>query len=409
MTITPALRTRRMRRTAICVLAAALALPLSACGGTDEAAPAATGAPGATTAPSADTTPVKIGVLLPYTGAFGLYGKPMEAALRARVAAAGGTVDGHPIELIFEDEATDAGTAVTKATKLVEKDKVAAVVCCATGAATLAVGPVLAERSIPQVGPIPNPSGLSKFSTAAVAGPTAGHDATKLGEYAATTLGHKTAIVVASDFSYGHEVAEGFAKGFTDKGGKVVKEIFAPLGTTDFGSYLSQIGDADVTFGGFAGADAIKFVQQYDKFGVKKRIPLIGHGPLLTELVLKQIGDAAVDVGAAFYYSSSLDNAANKEFLAAMKATGAPIIPSHFTAGAWATGSVLLDAIHRAGADVTDGKAFAKALRSTKIEAPWGPLEFDQNTGYVIAPTYYYTVAKAADGTLSHKIVDEIP
>ena len=98
---------------------------------------------------------------------------------------------------------------------------------------------------------------------------------------------------------------------------------------------ISQIGDADVTFGGFAGADAIKFVQQYDKFGVKKRIPLIGHGPLLTELVLKQIGDAAVDVGAAFYYSSSLDNAANKEFLAAMKATGAPIIPSHQRRSTW--------------------------------------------------------------------------
>ncbi len=268
---------------------------------------------------------------------------------------------------------------------------------------------MLAERSIPQLGPIPNPAGLSKYPTAAVAAPTAAHDATKLGEYAATTLGHKTAVVVASDFPTATRWPTASRRDSPGPAGTVVKEVYAPLGTSDFGSYLSQIADADVTFAGFAGADAIKFVQQYDKFGVKARIPLIGHGPLLTELVLKQIGDPAIDVGAAFYYSSSLDNAANQEFIAALKATGKPIIASHFTAGAWASGGVLLDAIKRAGASVNDGAAFAAAIRATKIEAPWGTLEFDKDTGYAIAPTYYYTVTKGADGTLKHEIVDQIP
>ncbi|MEO7126607.1 MAG: ABC transporter substrate-binding protein [Nakamurella sp.] len=400
-----------LRRGAVFVAAATLVLSLAACGSSNEGTSAEGSSSEASSSSEGDSTggPIKIGVLLPYTGAFGLYGKPMEAALRARLDAADNSVGGRKIELIFEDEATDPGIAVTKATKLVEKDGVAAVICCASGSGTLAVGPVLSERSIPQLGPIPNPAGLSKYPTAAVAAPTAAHDATKLGEYAATTLGYKTAVIAASDFSYGHEVADGFKEGFTGNGGTIVKEVYAPLGTTDFGSYLTQIDGADVTFAGFAGADAIKFVQQYDKFGVKDRIPLIGHGPLLTELVLKQIGDAAVGVGAAFYYSSSLDNPANKEFLAALKATGKPIIASHFTAGAWASGGVLLDAIKRVGDKVTDGAAFAAAIRSTKIEAPWGTLEFDQKTGYAIAPTYYYTVKKNADGALVHEIVGQIP
>jgi branched-chain amino acid transport system substrate-binding protein len=356
---------------------------------------------------AAGDEPIKIGVLLPYTGPFGLYGKPMEVALRARFDQANNKVDGHPVQLVFEDEATDAGTAVSKATKLIDSDHVSAVVCCATGAATLAVGPILAERGIPQLGPIPNPSGLSKYPTAAVAAPTAGHDATVLGRYAATSLGYKSAVVVASDFAYGHEVADGFTAGFTKAGGHVVKTIVAPLGTNDFGSYLSQVGDADVTFGGFAGADAIRFVQQYDSFGLKSRIPLIGHGPMLTELVLNQIGDAAIGVGAGFYYSSTLDNPANKEFLAAMAATSQKIVPSHFTAGAWATGGVLLDAIHRAGDQATDGKVLAKAIRTSHIEAPWGPLRFDPKTGYALAPTYFYVVTKDG-GQLHHKIVDTI-
>ncbi|HEX6023403.1 MAG TPA: ABC transporter substrate-binding protein, partial [Solirubrobacter sp.] len=295
--------------------------------------------------------------------------------------------------------------AVTKVTKLLDQDGVSAVVCCATGAATLAVAPILAERKIPQLGPIPNPSGLSKYPTAAVAAPTAAHDAEALGRYAASKLGYKTAAIVASDFAYGQEVAASFKKGFESQGGKVESTTMAPLGTQDFGSYLTKIASPDVVFGGFAGADAVGFVKQYRKFGVKA--PLIGHGPLVTELVLNAIGPDGVGVGAGFYYSSQLDNEENKAFIEAMKATP-KFVPSHFTAGAWATGSVLLDAIKRAGDEATDGEALAKAIRATDIPAPWGELKFDPKTGYAIAPTYFYEV-KEQGGALQHQIDGEIP
>jgi branched-chain amino acid transport system substrate-binding protein len=387
---------RRGRRTLLGVVAVAAASSiLAGCGGA------------AVSGSDSSDKPVKVGVLLPYTGPFGLYGAPMEAAIKARFQLDGNQADGREVQLIFEDEATDPATAVSKANKLVDQDGVSAVVCCATGAATLAVGPILAERGIPQLGPIPNPDGLSEFKTAAVAAPTAAYDAGQLGDYAATGLGHKTAVIIASDFAYGHEVSAAFNEEFTAAGGKVVKEVLAPLGTNDFASYLSQLPDADVVFAGFAGADAVRFVQQYDKFGVKKRTPLIGHGPLVTELVLNQIGPSAVDVGAAFYYSSTLDNPENELFIDTMKKANAEFVPSHFTAGAWASGSVLLDAIAEAGDEATDTEVLAAAIRGAHVDAPWGPLEFDPETGYAIAPTYFYTVT-SADGGLSHKIVDEI-
>jgi branched-chain amino acid transport system substrate-binding protein len=374
----------------------------AACGGSGDG-----GADAAAAGNSKDAGPIKIGIINSYTGAFGLYGKPMEAALRASLAKAGNQAGGRQVELVFEDDATDASTAVSKANKLVDQDKVSAVVCCANGASTLAVGAVLAERSIPQIGPIPNPSGLSKYKTAAVAAPTAGHDATLLGKHAASGLGYKTAVVVASDFSYGHEIAEGFTSGFKDEGGSVTKSVYAPLNTQDFGSYLSNLPKADVVFAGFAGADAIRFVKQYKQFAGANGAPLIGHGPLVTELVLKAIGPSAVGVGAGFFYSSSLDNAANKEFIDTMKTKiGAAFIPSHFTAGAWAVGEVLTDAVGRTGGDVSDGQKLADAIRATKLDAPWGPLEFDQKTGYAIAPTYFYVVD--AEGGLHHKILATI-
>lgn len=400
----PTPRTRRSGRrrlsarsvTLVCVLALT-AVATAACGDS----PASGG-------DSSDNAPVKIGVLLPYTGPFGLYGKPMEAALRARFAVDDDMAGGREVELVFEDEATDPATAVSKANKLLDEDGVSAIVCCATGAATLAVGPILAERGIPQLGPIPNPDGLKEFDTAAVAAPTAGHDAEKLGAYAAQELGFATAVVVASDFAYGHEVAAAFEKGFTDAGGKVAEQVLAPLGTADFASYLSQLPDADVTFAGFAGADAVRFVQQYEQFGVKDRMPLVGHGPLVTELVLNQIGPSADGVGAGFYYSSTLENDENARFIETMREASDEFVPSHFTAGAWASGSVLLSAIEAAGEDATDGRALADAIRGTAVDAPWGRLEFDSETGYAVAPTYYYTVVDEG-GSLSHSVVGEMP
>jgi branched-chain amino acid transport system substrate-binding protein len=390
-------RSSTLRRlTAGIAFLAAAALTLTGCGNS------------AASEQDSSDKPLKIGVLLPYTGPFGPYGKPMEAALRARLAEDDNEVDGRKVELVFEDEATDPATAVSKANKLVDQDQVSVIVCCATGAATLAVGPILAERKIPQLGPIPNPDGLSEFKTAAVAAPTAGHDAGKLGTYAATSLGYQTAVIVASDFAYGHEVADNFKAEFEAAGGKVVTDVYAPLGTTDFASYLSQLPDADVTFAGFAGADAVKFVQQYDQFGIKDKMPLIGHGPLVTELVLNAIGPAAVGVGAGFYYSSTLDNAENAHFIDTMKGIDPKFVPSHFTAGAWASGSVLIDAIKRAGDDADNGEDLAAAIRETKIDAPWGPLEFDPETGYAIAPTYFYTVVDDG-GALKHEVVGEMP
>src|SRR5690606_741459 len=67
---------------------------------------------------------VKIGVLFPYTGTFGIYGPNLEAAIKTRLAEADVVSSEYKIELIIEDDATDAKTAVTKATKMIEEDGV---------------------------------------------------------------------------------------------------------------------------------------------------------------------------------------------------------------------------------------------------------------------------------------------
>lgn len=385
-------------------------LVMAACGSDDgDDATADTGSSD-TSAPADDEgsgEPVKIGVLLPYTGTFGIYGAQMETALRTRLEQDDAKAAAHPIELVFEDDATDAGTAVTKATKMIEQDGVKIVICCAGSASTLAVAPILAEAGIPQVAPIPGASDLQKFDTASSAAPTAAADAEKLGTYAFEGLNYKTASLIISDYSYGREVGDAFTKGFTDAGGKVLESLYTPLGTQDFGSLLSSVPDADVLLGAFAGADALRFVRQYDEFGVKDRMPLIGHGPIITELVLQEEGDAALGVSAGFYYSSGIDLPENTRFMEALAKADPKLHPSHATSAAWAVGSLLMDVIDRLDGDLDDGEAVATAIHETEIDVPWGTLKFDPKTHFAVAPTYFYTVVREGD-VLKHQIKDTI-
>lgn len=349
---------------------------------------------------------VTVGVISSYTGPFGIYGAPMELAMNLRLEADDNKAGDRRVKVVYEDDATDPAVAVQKATKLIEESGASVVVCCVNAASTFAVAPLLADAGIPQIVPIANPLGLDKNPNGFVAGPSVNYDAERLGTYAVKKLGHKTAVVMGMDMAYGKAVTEAFTKGFTDAGGEVVKTQLTPFGTKDFGSFLSSVPDADAVFGGYAGADAISFVTQYAQFGLKERMPLLGHGPLITELVLNAEGPAAEGITAAFYYSSQLDNAENEAFMTAVRAADPKIAPSHFTAGSWATGTILLTAIEAAD-DPASGEDMREALAAVKIEAPWGPMSFDKKTGYVFGRTYVYSVVKEGDG-VRHKIEDTI-
>ena len=310
------------------------------------------------------------------------------------------------VRAVFEDDGTDPATAVQKATKLVQTDGAKVVVCCVNAGSTFAVAPILQEMGIPQLVPIANPLGVDKNDNAFVVGPSVDWDAKRLGTYVADELGYKTAAVMGMDMAYGQAVADAFTKGFTDAGGEVKSTTLTPFGTQDFGSFLSSVPDVDVVFGGYAGADAIAFVNQYEQFGLKDKAPLVGHGPLITELLLKAEGPPAAGITAAFYYTSALANAENDAFKSALAAANPGLPPSHFTAGAWATISVILDALEAAGPNAGPG-TIRDAIAAVTTDTPWGPIKFDPASGYVYGPTYIYT-AKLDGDQLGHDLLTTI-
>jgi branched-chain amino acid transport system substrate-binding protein len=110
------------------------------------------GAPALLSAQSKE--PIPIGTLCPLTGAGGSYGADMQRAVVAvveRINKAGG-IAGRPIQLFNEDDQTNAEAGVRAARKLIDVNRVVAIVSTWASAVTLAVKPLCVEAKVFLIG-----------------------------------------------------------------------------------------------------------------------------------------------------------------------------------------------------------------------------------------------------------------
>ena len=98
--------------------------------------------------------PINIGTLCPLTGAGGSYGPDMQRSVVAvveRINKAGGIL-GRPVQLFHEDDQTSAEAGVRAARKLIDVNKVIAIVSTWASAVTLAVKPLCVEAQVFLIG-----------------------------------------------------------------------------------------------------------------------------------------------------------------------------------------------------------------------------------------------------------------
>jgi len=119
-------------------LAAALAIMIAGCGGSGT---------------TAKKKPIKIGAIVSLTGTYAGLGEPEKNVLELevdRINKAGG-VNGRQIEVVVEDDATDEAKAVAVASKLIEQEKVVAIIGATGTGQTMAVRGDVQRAAIPQV------------------------------------------------------------------------------------------------------------------------------------------------------------------------------------------------------------------------------------------------------------------
>lgn len=266
---------------------------------------------------------IRIGVLTPNTGPFAVIGEDVRNGFQLYFDQTGGKAGGAQIEVIYEDSQAKPDVGLTKAKKLVESDGVAFISGIVSSSVAYAVRDYMVQKEVPLIVSVASADGLTQELAAPNVFRTNGsgsQNSHPFGKWLADK-GYKRVIIVAPGYAMGFEQTGGIARTFTEAGSQVVQTLYPPLGTPDFAPFLTsmKVDEADAVVAVFAGSDAIKFVKQYEEYGLKEALPLVGTSLLTDDLILEQQGDAALGIITASHYSSEVDTPANAEFVAAYR------------------------------------------------------------------------------------------
>ena len=219
--------------------------------------------------------PITVGVLAPMTGPFATFARDIVDGAQLYHDEVGGQMSGRKLQLVVEDYQVRPDVALTKIRKLVERDRAQAVVGIVLSSAALAVKDYVNTQKVPllisgcataevlTIQPTPYVFRLT-FTASMTGGPG--------GQWTYRALKARRAAIIASDSVGPIENMMAWARGFEEAGGKVVQEIYAPLGTADFAPYVAQLRrDVDVIGVQAVGADGVRFVKQFQEYGSRAR------------------------------------------------------------------------------------------------------------------------------------------
>lgn len=349
--------------------------------------------------------PIRIGVLNSFSKLFASLGESSTRGHEIVFDENNWELAGRKIEIIREDDELSPQTGLDKARKLVENDKVDFILGIQGTNVALALVPYLTAAQVPtilnaaltaQSRPTPYIYRAS-FSGWQLAAPMAGWIYDNVA---------KEVVLTASDYSFGHDLAEQFRPVFEKRGGKVLKELFPPLGTADFSPYLSQIKAINpaATYNYYAGADAVRFVNQYTQFGLKDTIALTGWTSLVNSDVLSGTALNAVGCITSTTYTPTLDTLENKAFVNAYAAKYKQT-PDFYANFGYTAARVLVETMKTVDGDLSNKERLVKAIEGVSFNDPRGPFRFDAVTHIPIQNVYVIKTEENA-GTLSNNVID---
>ena len=329
--------------------------------------------------------PVKIGVLLPLSGVFAPNGREALDGTKLYLEGIGWQAAGRKLELIVEDAEGKPDVGLTKARKLVERDQVHMLAGLVSTPVALAVQGYAREKQIPLIinadaganlltmpGKLLNPYVFRFSQSGAMPGQAAA-------DWAYKDAGWRKAVTITSDYAGGLEVMGGFVRVFCHLGGRVIQELYPPLGTPDFAPYLANVDrSAEAVIAFTPGADGLRLGRQYQEYGLHGKIPMLDiYGQVTFEANLPQLKEAVVGTYSAIHYAAAVDTPENKRFVAAFK-TQYGRLPFDNGPDGYVGAKAIAEALKAIGGDVEDRQKFMAALKKVEFDSPKGRIRLDQ-------------------------------
>ncbi|MGC2716319.1 MAG: ABC transporter substrate-binding protein [Pseudolabrys sp.] len=363
---------------------------------------------------AAQAETIKIGVVLPFSGANADLGHQIDKAFDLYVKLHANDIAPHKVELIKRDEGPPTGAqAKTVATELITNDKVPILAGFVFSPSAIALAPVVTQAKVPMVIANAGTAWITNLSPYIVRlSFSMWHPAFPMGAYAFNNIGCKTAAMAYTDFPPGKDSTEAFKTGFEKAGGKITDAIpmGSPVQVPDFTPFFQKIKDEhpDCMYVFIpSGAHATGVMKAYGELGMRKAgIKLIGPMDLIPDNKLQDMGDAAIGTIVMGHYAVDLDSAGNKTFNEEWhKAYGKDSYPDFMSAAGWDTMHAIFDTIKKLDGNVSDGAKVVDAMKGWSADGPRGNVMIDPATRDIVQDEHAMEVYRKPDGKLGERIL----
>jgi len=232
---------------------------------------------------------IRIGFLGDLSGPYADADGPGSAeAIRMAIEDAGGSINGHKIELMTADHQNRGNVASAKAREWFDQQHLDLLIGGGASSATLAMAQVANDKRRVYIAA----GTASERLTNEDCTPYSIHyiyDTVALSRGTASAVvadGGKSWFFLTADYTFGHSLEDTARKVIVEAGGKVVGSARAPLNTSDFSSYILQAQSSGAQIMGLAnaGADTINAIKTAKEFNLNRTMSMAGLLVFLTDI-----------------------------------------------------------------------------------------------------------------------------
>ncbi|AKQ56633.1 ABC transporter substrate-binding protein [Bordetella hinzii] len=355
---------------------------------------------------------IRIGFITDMSGVYSdIDGKAGVEAIRMAIEDAGGNINGKKIELLSADHQNKADVASARAREWFDQQKVDVLIGGTNSATSLAMAQVAAEKKKPFIA---IGAGASDLTNAQCSPYTVhyAYDTVALARGTGSAVvkdGGKTWFFLTADYAFGHALERDTANVVKASGGEVKGQVRAPLGASDFSSFLLQAQSSKAQILGLAnaGGDTINSIKAANEFGITSTMKMAG---LL--VFINDIHSLGLEATKGMYLTdgwywdqSDASRAWSKKFEAKINRK-----PSMLQAADYSAVSFYLNGVKATGTD--DADTLMKWMKSNKINDFFAQGGFVREDGRMIHDMYLMQVKTPAESKAPwdyYKVVATLP
>ena len=341
--------------------------------------------------------PLKIGVILPYSGQFADGATQMDNGIKLYVQQHGDTVAGRKLEIIRRDTGGVAPDVAKRlAQELVVRDNVDILAGFLLTPNAMSAAAISEEAKKFMVVMLAATAIITTKSPYLVrTSVTIPQTAEVIGTWAYRS-GIKKAYTMVSDYGPGHDAEAAFQRAFKEAGGEMVGAVRFPVNIPDFAPYLQRAKDANpeaiyVFIPG--GSQPAAFAKAFRDVGIDaQKTKILGQGEITEENALANMGEAGLGIITSFHYDYTHDSKLNKDFVKAFN-DAFKRNPDFFGVGGYDGMRLIYAAVEKTGG-ATDGESLIAAAKGMAWESPRGPISIDPQTRDIVQTIYIRRVEK---------------